>query len=159
MKPLYKNLFIVLFLVIIFVLIVIMIIYFCDYEKYGELVVNNTSAIQQIHIHKRYAELPFIKVLEMLDIKVEYLDDNIVQIQYNDRCYNLNLLQKTLCKYGDSDNLIEFTPGQNTPNICEVRDGELYLDSITLKSTLFFMGINIDINVDYSHSAVYVTNH
>ena len=126
----------------------------------GTLVVNNGTAItENVVIHfkenSNYADLPFTEVLKALGFNVEWMNDNVADMTYNDIKLRLDLEEASLTKEGFNSNLIIPPPGSRTFNY-KVLDNELILDSNTIHSILYTIR-KIHISIDSENLIVYIT--
>ena len=86
-------------------------------------------------------DLPFIEVLNRLDAKVDWIDDNRAKITYIDRDFILNLSEATLVEVGKDHNLFTRAPG--SAGTYKPLEKEVILDDAIIKSTLRNMDIYV----------------
>jgi hypothetical protein len=126
----------------------------------GSLIINGEYITSEnVNIYYKpdysYSELPLVAVLKGLGANVEWISNVTAYISYNDVFFELDLLKISFNEKGDSFNYITPTPGGQM--ICEVLEKELLLDSNTIKSIVYLIGINIFYNIDHAESIVYIT--
>ncbi len=128
---------------------------FKDSPNCGLLKMNGVDITKEnVIIHSNYAELPLTEVMKSLDMKVDWIDKSTAEITYKDKKYTLNLSNVSLIEVGQSSNLLLPPPGGN--RFYTVLEKELILDSNTIKSTMYQMGIKIHIDIDDKEQIVYV---
>jgi len=125
----------------------------------GKLVVNNGAPITEnvvIHFiqYGDYADLPFTEVMKGLDMSVVWVASDTAEITHNDKKYILGLSEVTFVESGKSKNLIIIPPG--TKATIRAIDRELILDSTTMQSVLYGIGVKVDIDIDVERHIVYV---
>ena len=125
----------------------------------GILIVNNETTITEnvvIHLKENanYADLPLTEVLKNLGMTVDWVDDDTAEITYSDKKYALNLSEVSLVEFEQDFNLLLPPPEGNRS--CKILDGELILDSNTIKSALYQMGEKINIDIDRNELVVYI---
>lgn len=127
-----------------------------DSHECGVLKINGSDVAQEnVLIRSTYAELPLTQVMKNLDVKVEWINKTSAQITYEDKEYTLNLSEVSLVEVGATINLLLPPPGGN--RYYKVLEKELVLDSNTIKSTLYQMGIKINVYIDRKDQIVCVT--
>ena len=128
---------------------------FKDSPKNGLLKVNGVDITQNnVVIHTDYAELPLIEVMKNLNMKIEWIDKSTAEITCKEKTYILNLSNVSLSEVGGDYNLLLPPPGGN--RFYMVLEKELILDSHTIKSTMYQMGIRIKIDINYKEQIVYI---
>ena len=129
---------------------------FKDSSKCGLLNVNGNDITQKnVMIHSNYAELPLTAVMKSLGMKVDWVDKSTAEITHNDKKYTLNLSTVSLTEVGQKSNLLLPPPGGN--RFYTVLEKELILDSNAIKSTMYQMGIQINIVINCKEQIVYVS--
>lgn len=103
-------------------------------------------------IHRNYAELPLTEVMKNLGMNIYWIDRTTAEITYKDKLYTLNLSEVSLTEVGQNSNILLPPPGGN--RCYTVLEKELILDSNTIKSTLYQMGIKINIDINRKEQIV-----
>lgn len=120
----------------------------------GKLIVNGKESEQKINIYQTYAELPFITILTELGAKIEW-NDTVANINFNEKTYRLDITSKTLILTGNNKNLIP-TRG-NSSYKCDVVEGEIILDDVSLYTVMQNLEYPIKYNLDFDALTVEIT--
>ena len=124
--------------------------------KSGLLKMNGVViARENVTIYSDYTELPLIEVMKSLDMDVNWLDKNTAVIMYDGKKYTLNLINVTLFEDGQDRNLLLPPPGGKRHYT--VLEEELVLDSNTVKSVMYLMGIHLRIDIDRKEQIVSIS--
>lgn len=124
------------------------------YEN-GALVVNGKRIIQSdTTLHRAHAIVPLVKVLKALDFPVEESDERVI-VSINNKVFILDVTKASFSEEGSSSNLLRPPPGIRS-YYCRVEKGDVFLDTVTLKSVLYLAGFNIAIDVDYEKGEVVI---
>lgn len=128
---------------------------FRDSPKCGFLKMNGFYITQEnVIIHSNYAELPLTEVMKNLNMKVDWCDKSTAEIAWKNKKYTLNLSKVSLIEVGQDSNLLLPPPGGN--RFYTVLEKELILDSNTIKSALYQMGIRVDIDINVDERIVHI---
>jgi len=128
---------------------------FKNSQKCGLLKTNGVDITQEnVKIHSNYAELPLTEVMKSLHMKINWVDKSTAEITYKDTKYILNLPKVSLIEAGQNANLLLPPPGGN--RFYAILEKELILDSTTIKSTMYQMGIKINIDINCKEQIVNV---
>lgn len=133
------------------------ILYAFEYSpKSGELIINGVAVTQEnVVLHSSYADLPLTEVMKSFNMEVNWIDENVAEITYEDKKYSLNLSEISLIEVEpDCTNYNLITPAPGGRRHYTVLEKELILDSVTIKCALYKMGINIYIDVDRKEQIV-----
>ena len=128
-------------------------------EKIDEppkLIVNGKNVFSEslrINREKKYAELPIVKICEELGAEIKW-NNNIAIISFDKDVYILNIDEFTLQQFGMNNNLLERPVGGMTWPYFKSYENELVVDSSTLLS--FFYKIGVYANVDAESNTVSV---
>lgn len=114
-------------------------------DEHAILIINEKSTTSHARTSKDFIELPFIEVLQGLGYTINCVDDNVSYIVVNNKLFTLEKDPVTLMERGGSMNLLISPPG-NKFFSCELSDGDVWLDHVTLKGVLYTMGIFVDIS-------------
>ena len=128
---------------------------FSNFPKKGLLIINGKDVTEEnvmIHSGSYYAELPLTKVMNSLDIEVDWIDDDTADLTYNNKKYTLFLSDISLFEEGQDFNLLWPPPGGR--RFYKILEKELVLDSNTIKSSLYQMGIKISIEINRKERTV-----
>lgn len=92
-------------------------------------------------------EIPLVAVLSALDCEVHWNEDETeLELILDSERYALCPAQHSLTKIGDDYNYIMTPPGG--VSICDVRGGEVYIDSYALETILKIVGATVEIDND-----------
>lgn len=97
------------------------------------------------------ARLPFMQIAQSLGMTVESKGDGLFQITNGDDLYILHCSSEiTLVKQGDDSfgNLLLPPPGSSS-YYCRYEMDDVFIDSDTLASAFFLMGVTIHMSFDY----------
>ena len=115
--------------------------------KCGLLRINGIDITKEnVMINSDYAELPLTEVMKNLNMKVNWVDDNTADITYKDNKYTLDLTKISLVEVEQYNNLLLPSPGGKRSY--KVLKKELVLDSNTIKSAMFQIGVRIYIDIN-----------
>ena len=129
---------------------------FHSLPKSALLTMNGAVIAQEnVTIRSNYTELPLTEVMKSLGMDVNWLDKSTARITYNDKKYTLNLTNITLLEDGQNHNLLLPAPGGKRHYT--VLDKELILDSNTIKSVMYLMGIHLKIDIDQKEQIVTIS--
>ena len=130
------------------------IVFWCiDSPQCGLLKMNGVNITSKnVMIHRNYAELPLTEVMKNLGMNIYWIDRTTAEITYKDKLYTLNLSEVSLTEVGQNSNILLPPPGGN--RCYTVLEKELILDSNTIKSTLYQMGIKINIDINRKEQIV-----
>ncbi len=129
--------------------------------KDATLIINNEHIFTdyvRVRYYKAslYADLPLTEILKCCDMNVEWLNDNTAEITYKDKTYILNYAEVSIIEEGrDNDNLI--LPLPCGYRVHKILRRELILDSNTINGFLFWLNVEMKIDIDYDSSLVTVT--
>ena len=124
-------------------------------SKRGMLKIDGVDITKEnVMIYSDYAELPLTEVMKSLDMKVDWVDESTAAVIYKEKKYTLNLSNVSLVEAGQNFNLLLPPPGGN--RLYTVIDKELILDSNTIKSTMYQLGIKINIDINRKEQIVYI---
>ena len=99
-------------------------------------------------------KLPIVDIFESLGMGLEYENDNLIRITYEEKEYYLNIAEKALYKEGNPSNCICFPPDARI-FYKEVIDGKLVVGYNAIKTTLQIeFGILVKFNVDEENMKV-----
>lgn len=100
-----------------------------------------------------FSRLPLIKTMKAYGCKVEWMNEDIARITFNDKCYILDLVKTELIEEGDSYNWI--SPSLGTTIFYSKRiEKDIVLDSNTIFYIFDAMGERIAIDIDRDRSVV-----
>ena len=126
-----------------------------DLPKRGVLKMNGVDITREnVIIHSNYAELPLVDIMKRLGMKVDWVDKSTAEITYKDKKYILNLSEVSLVEIGQNFNLLLPPPGGN--RFYTVLEKELILDSNTIQSAMYLMGIKMNIDINRKEQTVYI---
>lgn len=97
---------------------------------------------------------PLLKVAIEFGASIVSTDDNTIIFQYENNKFVLNLSDSTLIKYEDGTNCI--IPAPDSYISIRKTDNDLYLDSVTLRTSLYIIGIRLIIHDSISLKAIYI---
>ncbi len=97
---------------------------------------------------------PFLKIVKDFGASIVSTDDSTFIIQYEKNTLILNLSDSTLINYSDGTNCIIQAPDSDIIILKTYND--LYLDSKTLNSSLYIIGIKLIIHDDPASNAIYI---
>ena len=123
----------------------------------GELVVNRTKITDQkifIFNHEKFANLPVISVMKALGAEVVWMKDNIANITYNGKTYQLDTTKNYLREGETVRNYIAVPPGTSHGVCYQVINGDYFVDSDSMGA--FFKAINVEVIIDYDNLVVYI---
>ena len=118
-----------------------------------EICVNGTTQYKQsitYNREKKYAELPLISIIRSLGAYVDWIGDGKIVISYDNAHYILNPRERTLCKEGETFNIIAIPPGTTHGGYHNATDQEFYIDSDSARHFLYLLGVNIEFNHEKS---------
>lgn len=124
-----------------------------------ELFVENQSISSvgvRINNKKEYAELPIVRICEVLGAQVEW-DGRIADISLGEKIYELDIDNFTLYESGSNFNLLTPPVGGQLWTYYRAGENELYVDTITLG--YFFYKIGVLATVDAETNIVNVNYH
>lgn len=128
---------------------------FNDSPKCGVLKMNGVDITQEnVRIHSNYVELPLIEIMKSLGMRVEWVDKSTAEITYEEKKYILNLSKVSLIEVGENFNLLLPAPGGK--RFYTVLEKELVLDSNTIKSAMYQMGVKINVDINRKERIVYI---
>ena len=107
---------------------------------------------ENVMIHRHHAELPLTEVMKSLGMNVYWIDRATAEITYKDKRYTLSLSEVSLTEDGQNANFLLPPPGGK--RCYTVLERELILDSNTIKSALYQMGIKINIDINRKEQIV-----
>ncbi|MFR1518743.1 MAG: hypothetical protein ACLSVG_08235 [Clostridia bacterium] len=109
-----------------------------------------------VTIHSKYAELPLVKVLERLGIRVIWRDNYTADVIFEEKQYVLDLTEITLIEKGDDINLVLTPPGGYSCH--KAMEKELILSDGTMSSAFYLMGLRATVDVDHEKRIVTITD-
>ncbi len=123
----------------------------------SRLIVNGKPTVSNAYIYNDFAELPLMEVLKGIGADIEPVEGNKTHILVDDKLFILDLNALTLQENDSSENLLTPVPG-NKLFSCRLFSEDILLDDVTLKGTLFLMGISVDVRYDAAEKTVTVSN-
>lgn len=96
------------------------------------------------------AELPFLYIFEELGGKVEWVNDDVAKLSYNNRRYTLTLSEDSLMEEGEFRNLLRMTAFGSKIYCYKQTKGDVVLDNWSVDRILNHMGMELEVSVDYS---------
>ena len=113
---------------------------------------GNYLSINNITDNSCDIHLPFTSVAKCYGVQVKWTSNSVAEVTFQDRKYILDLSDISLVKEGSSFNCIIPAPGSSVHS--QVMGKELILDSVTLRSVLSFMGLNVQIRINHQDKTV-----
>ena len=104
--------------------------------------------------HTGYISLPFLTVLQELGAKITSISAEETKISYGGKNYILNTKKATFTEEGHDFNFIIPAPGAQVYHY--TAENEFYLDDITLRSILQYIGLHIQVKVDTQSRCVII---
>ena len=101
------------------------------------------------------ARIPFLLILSHLGAEITKEGDKVC-IFVCDNLFELNFQKKEVIKRGDWFNILTGLAGYDGNYYCEQKGEDLFLDDLTLRSALDFMGISVTVIIDYDNRMVYI---
>ena len=99
-------------------------------------------------------------IIELIDMnKIEIKEENMnLKLILISTLPNveLNFQKKEVIKRGDWFNILTGLAGYDGNYYCEQKGEDLFLDDLTLRSALDFMGISVTVIIDYDNRMVYI---
>ena len=124
--------------------------------KCGELKINGVDITQEnVLIYFKRAEIPLIETMEGLGMTVNWIDNSTAYIINEGKKYILSLSEVSLIEYGQNINLLLPPPGGDRSYT--ILEKEVILDSNTVKSVAYLMGVEINIHISHKEKIVYIS--
>lgn len=105
----------------------------------------------EVHKNEKYTLLPVTAVLESLGAEVNWTNETIADIIFNERVYVLDLEKISLVEKDDKYAIDYLIPAPGGEMYCRVIDGELLLDDLTFKGSVMQMGMETMVRVNVDH--------
>ena len=113
---------------------------------------GNYLSVDNITDNSCDIHLPFTTIAKCYGSQVNWISNTVAEITIQADKYILDLSNVSLVKEGSSFNYLIPVPGSSVHS--RVTDKELILDSVTLRSALSSMGINIQIRINHQDKTV-----
>ena len=153
-----KTLYFIMFIILVVVVVGIVLtshLHKNELCERGVLVVNGIRTTQvETKLYKTYAVVPLVEVLKALDLPVEG-DAEKVTVSISNKTFVLNVTEARFSEEGKTSNLLQPPPGIRTYYCC-AENGDVFLDTVTLKNALFLAGLNIYFSVDREKGEVVI---
>ena len=121
----------------------------------GKIFVNQVEITNQsstIFNHDKFANLPVISIVKALGAEIIWAADNIANITYKGKIFQLNTTENYLREGEHMRNYIAAPPGL-THSVCyQTIDGDYFVDSDSMKA--FFNAIQVKMTIDYDNLVV-----
>ena len=113
-----------------------------------------------IEIDNYGVDLPFIEMLKAFGADIDWLNDDVAKIIYDEKEYTLNLPELSFIgedKAADYYMNIFKLPASRGPYRYEVLDKEIMFDISSIRMFMYAMDIDFDMKTDYHNLIVYIT--
>lgn len=135
------------------------IILFCIYREDGSVKSGTVSVNgvlvgnSDVQVSVNYAEIPLIKILEQCGFQALWLTEDVAELTYRTKKYEVNLQEKSMVEYGKSVNLLLMLPG-SIDYCCRQINRDLIIDTNTFTWLMIEAGVKVEVIVDYDNAEV-----
>ena len=146
--------------IIAFILVAIMLFTLVgcsDSGEQGTLTVGEKAISRHTTVYDEYATVSLCDVISALGFELAWESEDKASFYCDDVKYELCVSQKKLIREGKDDNYLICSP-DNENFVCDVIDGVLIVDDITLKALFCtFMNYPINVFVDSENNSVIIS--
>lgn len=127
-----------------------------EFVKTGIVSVNGEVISNlDVNISVNHAEIPLIRILEQCGFQILWQTEDVVELTYGTKKYEMNLQEKSLVECGNSTNLLLMLPG-STEYCCRQTDGDLIIDTNTFTWFMIEAGVKVEVIVNYDNAEVII---